>query len=592
MKNWSLKRKIIGLCSGLVALTIGIGAFEWWGGHTLKLDLVQMSEVELPGVQNMALADMMHDGLRAVVYTALFVAENGNEAEKLAVKEELKEFTQNMNIYIGALDGLNFKDETKKAIAEAKPEVANYIQQTEYIVGTLFEDRKKAIEALPVFDKAFSSLEEKLGVLGELIEKDAEANKTRAVSHANSNEKLGLGMLLAGAVFSIFLTFFMVKDLLRSLGRIVSELNRSTGEVSAASSAASSTATELSEASTQQASSLQETMASIEEISSMVGQNADSANKAKGNVEENQRASDECSLSVDQMVQAIGEIKLTNEQILRQMEDSNKEFSEIVKIITEIGDKTKVINDIVFQTKLLSFNASVEAARAGEHGKGFAVVAEEVGNLARMSGSAAKEITDMLGHSINKVNSIVSESSQKVDRLVEIGKDKISMGQSRAESCKQALNKISNNAKTISEMVGEIAHASKEQAQGVQEINKAISQMDQVVQQNTQVSQHSSSQAEQLRAESLALKDTVLNLVKYIGIEVSAAQENAVAKTPHRETSPKHSNLVSDQVLDFKDYKAKGKGPSVASAQPTGATQKKAVGESFPSSDDPNFEEF
>jgi len=274
------------------------------------------------------------------------------------------------------------------------------------------------------------------------------------------------------------------------------------------------------------------------------------------------------------------------------MEDSNKEFSEIVKIITEIGDKTKVINDIVFQTKLLSFNASVEAARAGEHGKGFAVVAEEVGNLARMSGSAAKEITDMLGHSINKVNSIVSESSQKVDRLVEIGKDKISMGQSRAESCKQALKKISDNAKTISEMVGEIAHASKEQAQGVQEINKAISQMDQVVQQNTQVSQHSSSQAEQLRAESLALKDTVQNLVKYIGIEVVAGQPHTPIKTHNPENAARNSNLISDRVLDFKDYKAKGKGPSVTNTQPVAATQKKAVGESFPSSDDPNFEEF
>ena len=73
-------------------------------------------------------------------------------------------------------------------------------------------------------------------------------------------------------------------------------------------------------------------------------------------------------------------------------------------LISEIGNKTKVINDIVFQTKLLSFNASVEAARAGEHGKGFSVVAEEVGNLAHMSGNSAKEITQLLESSINRVN--------------------------------------------------------------------------------------------------------------------------------------------------------------------------------------------
>jgi methyl-accepting chemotaxis protein len=89
------------------------------------------------------------------------------------------------------------------------------------------------------------------------------------------------------------------------------------------------------------------------------------------------------------------------------MNKSNDEISSIVKVIAEIGDKTKVINDIVFQTKLLSFNASVEAARAGEQGKGFAVVAEEVGNLATMSGKAAEEISSMLGDSMGKVELIV-----------------------------------------------------------------------------------------------------------------------------------------------------------------------------------------
>jgi methyl-accepting chemotaxis protein len=78
---------------------------------------------------------------------------------------------------------------------------------------------------------------------------------------------------------------------------------------------------------------------------------------------------------------------------MNQINYSNEQMSEIVKVIQEIETKTKVINDIVFQTKLLSFNASVEAARAGEQGKGFAVVAEEVGNLAQMSGNAAKEIS-------------------------------------------------------------------------------------------------------------------------------------------------------------------------------------------------------
>lgn len=102
------------------------------------------------------------------------------------------------------------------------------------------------------------------------------------------------------------------------------------------------------------------------------------------------------------MIHSITEISESNDRIMSQVADGNRKISEIVQVISEIGNKTKVINDIVFQTKLLSFNASVEAARAGEHGKGFAVVAEEVGNLAQMSGNAAKEISDMLNGSVSR----------------------------------------------------------------------------------------------------------------------------------------------------------------------------------------------
>lgn len=77
------------------------------------------------------------------------------------------------------------------------------------------------------------------------------------------------------------------------------------------------------------------------------------------------------------------------------MKISNKKITEITKVISEVAAKTQVINEIVFKTKLLSFNASVEAARAGDQGRGFSVVAEEVGNLAKMSGDAAKEISNI-----------------------------------------------------------------------------------------------------------------------------------------------------------------------------------------------------
>src|SRR5690606_24854923 len=109
----------------------------------------------------------------------------------------------------------------------------------------------------------------------------------------------------------------------------------------------------------------------------------------------------------------IDEINQTNMKLTRQIENSNEKFSDILSILSDIGQKTSVIHEIVFQTKLLSFNASVEAARAGEHGKGFAVVAQEIGNLANMSGKSAEEIESIINDSTKKVKDMLTDSQNR-----------------------------------------------------------------------------------------------------------------------------------------------------------------------------------
>ncbi len=110
-----------------------------------------------------------------------------------------------------------------------------------------------------------------------------------------------------------------------------------------------------------------------------------------------------------------------------EISQANTKLQSIVSLIEEIRNKTKVINDIVFETRLLSFNASIEAARAGVHGKGFAVVAEEVGKLASMSGKAADEIRALL-----------ETSTQEVDRAVKQTSDRVSLGKTASSECQAA----------------------------------------------------------------------------------------------------------------------------------------------------------
>ena len=191
---------------------------------------------------------------------------------------------------------------------------------------------------------------------------------------------------------------------------------------------------------------------------------------------------------------------------------SNSNIEEIIQVIHEISNKTKVINEIVFQTKLLSFNASVEAARAGEQGKGFAVVAEEIGSLATMSGNAAQEISTMLTESTTKVENIVNATKSEVGALMVEGKKKVELGITVAKRCNTVLDDIVGHVSEVDGMVGDITIASEEQSKGITEISRAMGQLDQATQINADSSRQMAFSAEELSGQSRKLNSLVENL--------------------------------------------------------------------------------
>lgn len=331
-----------------------------------------------------------------------------------------------------------------------------------------------------------------------------------------SPEKILILAIALGALVAIFLGSVMVSAPLNALNFVAQSLSKASHHVNSTSQQIAGASRDLSSATTEQAAALQETSSSIEEMSSMVSRNSDNAKNTSHTASDSRGKAEQGRKVVEQMMSSMDEINQSNNDIVAQIDQSNREMSEIVAVIREIGDKTKVINEIVFQTKLLSFNASVEAARAGEHGKGFAVVAEEVGNLAQMSGAAAKEISDMLEGSIRKVENIATETKGRVEELVRTGRSKVETGTNIARQCGSVLDEIVENISNVNHMAEEISSASQEQAAGVQQLTKAMQQLDQVTQLNAATSEQSASSASHLAEQARSLNEAVEHLVSTI----------------------------------------------------------------------------
>jgi methyl-accepting chemotaxis protein len=337
----------------------------------------------------------------------------------------------------------------------------------------------------------------------------------------------------------------------------------------------------LSESTNQQAASLQETVASLDEISAMVSRNADSAQSSASIAEQSKKCAGTGKSNTETMLRSIDSIAQGNDDIVAQMQKSNSEMSEIVKVIQQIGTKTQVINDIVFQTKLLSFNASVEAARAGDHGKGFAVVAEEVGNLASMSGKASKEISDLLSQSVHTVTSTVDKTKSLMDHLMRQSRDKVNAGTVTAQECAKSLDEILVNVSSVNDMVKEIANASQEQSTGIGEINRAMSEMDQVTQSNATIAVESLKSASELQVRAKRMQNI-------LGGKISGPSEIASVAPRKTDTRPSQPAMKSNVVSINKNVV---KAPVKAKEQMP--TQKKVSGldYSVPSKNDPRFED-
>ncbi len=257
-----------------------------------------------------------------------------------------------------------------------------------------------------------------------------------------------------------------IKRMRDGLSESVHAIHRTSSAVDHGAGEIASGNQELSSRTEQQASALQQTSASMEEITATVRQSADSADQARQLA---RQATETSRIGQDAITSAV------------------RSMSDITDGARKITDIISLIDNIAFQTNILALNASVEAARAGEQGRGFAVVAGEVRQLANRSADAAQDI-----------KTLIESSNQQVTE-----------GAARVGTANERMQEIDVQIQRMTDLLGEIAAATREQTGGIEQITEAVSQMDQTTQHNAALVEQTAAAASELEQRSLELRQVV-----------------------------------------------------------------------------------
>lgn len=293
-----------------------------------------------------------------------------------------------------------------------------------------------------------------------------------------------------------------IREMANTLSQVLSEVRSSADALASASEEVNATAQSLAKGASVQAASVEETSASMEEMSASIIQNNENASVTDG------------------MAQKAAADAATG----------GAAVSSTVDAMRKIAERISVIDDIAYQTNLLALNAAIEAGRAGEHGRGFAVVASEVRKLAERSQVAAQEIGSLAGETVNK-----------------------------ADTAGKLLQDMVPSIRKTADLVQEIAAASTEQSAGVNQINAAIGQVSQTMQQNAAAAEELSSTSEELSSQALRLQESV----SYFTLSNADSNKNSQRHirsqaAPSSQTAPKPrkpalNKTLSDDELD-KDF--------------------------------------
>ncbi len=466
-------------------------------------------------------ADQAHDALRGDVMAVLLAHANGDLEQQREAEKDVGEHVAVFTRLLAAMDRQLNTPDLRKALERVKPDADAYLKSATRIVKMDLSDPAIAKAQFEVFTKDFRKLEQSMADLSELIEANSVASQANGNAVADSTPIQIIGMallamavaLVAGVTLSRSIVGPLeetiafaarishgdlacdisaqehdrtetgrLKQALASmranLHQIVSQVRNGTDSIAMAAGQIAAGNMDLSSRTEIQVGSLQETASSMDTLTSTVRQNADHVREANALAASASPVAPRGGTAVTNVVDTMGSIQVAS---------------------TRIVDIIGVIESIAFQTNILALNAAVEAARAGEQGRGFAVVAAEVRNLAQRSNSAAREIKELIGASVDEVGNgtrLVDEAGATMQEIVQhIGR--------------------------LAGIMGEISSATHGQENGIGQVNRAIAGIDDATQQNAALVEQAAAAAGSMREQAAQLADMV-SVVKLEAARIAA----------------------------------------------------------------------
>ena len=512
LENMVLQTKLMLLTGIMVAAMILLGVMGYQATAAWKADISEIGDVNVPSILglgraragglNVAIQQNRVRGLQGdpKMREKMLDAIKINEAQFDRIDDGLKiydplprtpEEDKLYQTFKVAYKSWRTQSETYKQICE---NIAKSNNPEE--IATLFGGLGAQVEAMrDARTGMLDNLQEMFNINRDAVK---QVNATAKEKSANFNNMFMM-VALFSIIFAIILAWALIRSITRAITGSVTSIRDGAMQITSASDQVAASSSSLAQGASEQASSVEEVSATLEESTAINTQNVDNARQA------------------DILAKNSNDAARAGYQKGEQLSQSMHAITESAAKISGI---IKTIDQIAFQTNLLALNAAVEAARAGEHGLGFAVVADEVRNLAQRAASAAKETSDIIQEVVGQIKE----------------------GNEIALATHTAFQEIVEQSKKVSDLIGEIATAGKEQSEGMAQINQAMGQVDQVTQQVAANSEEAAAAAEELNAQATSMMETVRILAAMVGMQSDAPASHEIKKMNLHRMEPSRVN--------------------------------------------------